>query len=220
MSKRINLERRAEIGIERRLRMRSVIIRAAFDILGTEHGRIAQIDDLIAKAGIARGTFYNYFGTMEELYGALSAELTHEFNDAVIDYVGRIPTPAKRVSVAVRCYLRKAAEDTRWGWGMVNLSALGPLMGAETFSYARETSQQGIDLREFTCSSAELGRDIQLGCLLAGMISILRDGIGEDYSTALTNSILLALGVQPDAAAALVLVALPLSSSLEAPAAT
>lgn len=214
LPQKINFERRAEIGMERRLRTRSAILRAAFDILGQENGRIAQIDALIAQAGIARGTFYNYFSTMEELYGALSTELTHEFNDAVIDYLGRIPTPAKRVSVAVRCYLRKASEDAQWGWGMVNLSALGPLMGAETYNYARETSQEGIDLLEFTCPSAELGRDIQLGCLLAGMISILRGETTDGYARSLTYSILLALGVSGTMADILVAIELPSIKSL------
>ncbi|MGH8247774.1 MAG: TetR family transcriptional regulator, partial [Gammaproteobacteria bacterium] len=60
VARRIN-RRRAEIGAERRLRTRTAMLDAALDLLGHSHGRTTRIEDVCAKARIARGTFYNYF---------------------------------------------------------------------------------------------------------------------------------------------------------------
>ena len=79
----INLQRRAEIGAERRARTRAAILTAGFEVLGGEHGRAARVEDICAAARIARGTFYYYFPSMEAFFEALSFELTAHFDKAV-----------------------------------------------------------------------------------------------------------------------------------------
>ena len=201
-------ERRAEIGRDKRARTRAMLLRAAFDVLGREDGRIAQVDEVIARAGIARGTFYNYFPTIHELYNGLSHHLTHEFNAAVYREMALIETAAEKVSLGVRSYLWHTTQDRHWGWGMVNMSARGPTFGAETFDHARIVTQKGLDSGDFTCGSAAAGRDIQLGALLAGMIALLQ-GAGQAHADFVAMGILRGLGVPRQRAEALIALPLP-----------
>jgi AcrR family transcriptional regulator len=58
--------RRAEIGRERRARMRGRLLEAAARVMADQGSDSATIDTFIRAAGVARGTFYNHFKTREE----------------------------------------------------------------------------------------------------------------------------------------------------------
>ena len=66
-------ERRLEVGRQRRARTRANIVAAAFDLFGSEEGLFTRIEDIAAKAGVTRATFYNHFSGMAELRAAIAA---------------------------------------------------------------------------------------------------------------------------------------------------
>ena len=70
--------RRAEIGRERRARMRNRLIEAAARVMADQGSDNATIDTFIRAAGVARGTFYNHFKTREELLDALWTSIGHD----------------------------------------------------------------------------------------------------------------------------------------------
>ena len=193
--RRIDLSRRAEIGQERRARTRRQVLDTAFDLLGRENGLSTRIEEICDCANVSRGTFYNYFTGTRDLFEALSYELSHDFNSNVTDALNRLPNAAERVAAAIRFYLERALRDRKWGWAMVNVSAGGPIFGSDTHRSARQTAQEGIDSGEFDLTSAELGRDIQLGTGLAAMLTQLREPQDTDYSVQIASRVLLAMGV-------------------------
>lgn len=193
--KRIDPERRAELGRERRTRTRARIIAAAFDVLGDERGLHARAEDVAEKASVTRATFYNHFDGMAALREALSIELTHEFLEAVTAVISALPDGRDRSALAVRFYLRRAAADRRWAWSMINLSATGLIFGAETSRQAEQTVREGVSEGVFPHISVPLGRDLLLGTTLAAMGSIVRGGVAESYPEEVAGAILVALGV-------------------------
>ena len=70
--------RRAEIGRERRARMRNRLIEAAARVIASHGSDSVSIDTFIRAAGVARGTFYNHFKTREELLDALWSSIGHD----------------------------------------------------------------------------------------------------------------------------------------------
>jgi AcrR family transcriptional regulator len=195
MARKISLERRAEIGRERRSRTRTKILLVAFKLLGHEHGRSTRIDQICSEAEVARATFYNYFTSVDEMFTALTYDISHSFNDAVRVVIARLPPGAIRSAFALRYYLHRTRDDPEWGWAMVNLSAGGPIFGEETFKYATESIEEGITTGEFTMPSPTIGRDIMMGSTLAGMITLLRSKQPADFPETLVAQILHALGV-------------------------
>ena len=193
--KQVDPDRRAEIGRERRIRTRAKIVAAAFEVFGDEAGLYARIEDVAEKAGVTRATFYNHFSGMAELRDALTAEVTHDFLEAVTKAISRLPDARNRSACAVRFYLRRACSDTRWAWSMINMSAAGTLFGAETFRQAEQTLREGMAEGVFALPSVELGRDLLLGTTLAAMASIVRGGMPDDYPEAVAGRILFGLGV-------------------------
>ena len=196
--RKINLERRAQIGQERRARTRTQILEAAFVLLGRERGLTTRVEEICECAKISNGTFYNHFDSLGDLYEALSYDLNHDFNTAVNAFLNELPSAAERVGTAVRLYLERAVHDSRWAWAMVNISVGGPIFGADTHASAQRTAEEGIASGEFELTGPESGRDLQLGAGLAGMITQLKGPPSPAYATSVTRHILRGMGVPKD----------------------
>ena len=195
MGRKISLEKRAEIGRRKRARTREKILEAAFLLLGREDGRSTRIDEICEEAKVARGTFYNYFSSVEELLSALTFEISHDFNLAVRAVIRTVPAGALRSSFALRYYMHRTREDPAWGWAMVNLSAGGPIFGEETARYGIEAVIDGMVTEQFHAGSAQLAYDLMHGATLAGMITLLRSEQPDDYPEQMVKLIMRGLGV-------------------------
>jgi AcrR family transcriptional regulator len=196
----VDLERRAEIGRKRRAHTRARIIAAAFDLFGEENGLYSRIEDIAAKAGVTRATFYNHFTGMAELRDALTHELTHDFLSAVTRTISQLADPRAKAAVAFRFYLHRVKPDRRWAWSMVNMSASGVIFGAETQEHAEGTVREGMAAGVFSIPLSVLGRDMFLGTALAAMAAMLREDLPVDYPEAVAEHILRGLGVPADEA--------------------
>jgi AcrR family transcriptional regulator len=67
---RIDRARRAEIGREKRARTRSQIVAAASSLFAQRAVESVTVDDVVAKAGVAKGTFYVHFDDLAALTAA------------------------------------------------------------------------------------------------------------------------------------------------------
>ncbi|MES2257079.1 MAG: TetR/AcrR family transcriptional regulator [Pseudomonadota bacterium] len=202
-------ERRAQTAQEQRTRTRAAILDATFQVIGHEHGRLARIEDVVKVAGIARPTFYTYFSSMEELFAALSYDLSLEFNFKVLSYGSTLKTAAEEVTAAIRYHLGRAQTDPKWGWGMVNLSVGGPIFGAEIHAACTSTVQWGIDSGAFKITDVRIGRDMVLGTGLAAMKTILTSPREKSYPDQVARQILLGLGLTTAKAEKLIAQPLP-----------
>ena len=194
------MARRADDYGKRGVQTRKRILDAAFRLIGHERGLSVRIEEVCVAASISRAAFYHYFTGMEELFAALSVEISHEFNMAVFSTVRHMTSAVERTDAGTRYYLDKAASDPAWGWAMVHISANGPLFGAEAAMAALGTIGQGIAAGEMTIPGAELGRDLQQGTVLATMLSQLKRGGLESHGAAVSLHILLGLGVSAEVA--------------------
>ena len=205
----IDLARRAEIAADKRRRTRGAILLAAFRLIGEERGDFQRVEDFCTAAGISRGTFYNYFPSVEALYETLANELSCDFDSAVHDAMAAMGGAAERTSAAVRYYMQAAIDNPRWGWAMVHTSLGSDVFGPEVSARAKSTIQEGIEAGEFTIKSAELGKALLLGAGLAGILDIVRGRVGPDYPREMARHTLMGLGVDPGLADRLVRARLP-----------
>lgn len=206
--RKIDVERRAQIGQEKRARTRAMLLDVTFSLLGREGGLTTRIEEICEEAQVSRGTFYNYFNSVDELYDALSFELNHEFNVKVTEILMRMPTAAERAGSAIRYYLDRALKDSKWAWAMVHISASGPIFGADTYRYAQATAEDGIASGEFELTGPNSGRDLQLGATLAAMKTQLTNSPSERYAASVARHVLRGMGVPKDRVEAIVAMSL------------
>lgn len=74
----------------RRADMRRASLVEAAGVLFVENGvEATTVDEVAARAGVAKGTFYHYFDTKADLLDALRTQFSDEFLDRVLAAVGR-----------------------------------------------------------------------------------------------------------------------------------
>jgi AcrR family transcriptional regulator len=202
-------ERRpAELSGKRSL-TRTRILDATFKLIGHEHGLQVRIEEVCALAGVSRGTFYNYFPSMENLFQVLAIELSHDFNQAVVATLEGIEDCAVGTNAAIQHYLKRAQRDPAWGWAMVHLSATGPMLGQESYEACLGTMERGIKAGDFNVPNAQCARDILLGSCLASMVSTLRGQTVRSSPKIIAFHVLRALGVQEERARSIAAQPLP-----------
>lgn len=103
------------------------------------------IDDFIAAAVAARGTFYNYFNTTQALLSAVTAELIDEFLFRVDIEVRKIDDPVERVVCGSLHYKYIAVDNPTWGGFMIRAGPRGDAVGKLVDMYLPRDPQMASD---------------------------------------------------------------------------
>jgi AcrR family transcriptional regulator len=187
--------RRASIGLEKRERTRTKLIEAAYRVFARKEMDAVTIDEIIAEAAVARGTFYNYFQTREDVLKAVAASLSDEMNQKIWAQSVAIDDPAERMAIAIRQFLHQSIRDATWGWVIVRIGLVAAPL-SETIERGVMTDLQvGIRLNRFQVENEKAAIDLILGTGLMAMRSILEGHRQPDYPEHITKLILKTLGI-------------------------
>ncbi len=187
--------RRASIGLEKRERTRTNLIDAAYRVFARKEADAVTIDDIIAEAGVARGTFYNYFQTREDVLKAVAAALSDEMNQKIWAQSVAIADPAERMAIAIRQFLHQAIDDATWGWFIVRIGLVAAPL-SETIERGVMTDlEAGIQLKRFQVDSVPAAIDLILGTSFMAMRSILEGHTQPNHPEQIAKIILKTLGV-------------------------
>lgn len=185
---------RADIGKSRRDRTRTALLDAARRVVARLGPDAAKIDDFIHEAGVARGTFYNYFDRTEDILEAVAIDVSEQLHDEMA-FVTSLQDPADRVACMLKAFVAKAASDPVIGWVVVRIALvaapLGPTMRANIRSYL----EAGMASNRFRLPTIQAGQDLILGLGLFGMRSVLRGEAGPNHPEEIAQMALSALGV-------------------------
>ena len=99
--------RRAEIGREKRGRTRAQIVEAGLMLLAERPPEGLTIDAIVEAAGVAKGTFYYHFQSIEELVAAVGAKLADSFDELLTPSRLDVSDPVKRIAFAFTNSWRK-----------------------------------------------------------------------------------------------------------------
>lgn len=186
--------RRRDTGAERRARTREKLLSAAARVVAEMGERKARIDDFITAAGVARGTFYNYYSTREELLDDLWAYAGHKPFQEIQLASQSLTDPAERLAAEARQVLERAAKDQTWGWLVYAFSAANTVP-EDLLSYPRPDLVIGYRSGRFQFSNLDSASDLVVGSLRASLRGILEQGRSADYASAMVILLLKALGI-------------------------
>ena len=83
MTRARKVDHRTRVGEERSARTETRILEAALRVFAERGPDAPVIDEFVQAAGISRGTFYNYFDSVEALLRATSEWTTREVVEAI-----------------------------------------------------------------------------------------------------------------------------------------
>lgn len=200
----INLNRRAEIGREKRARTRAQLLEGAKSLLAERPIAAITIDDIVATSGVAKGTFYYHFKDIVELAGAIARDLTTDLDDLIRPPRLAFDNPLERVSFGLLAFLGKAVEDHRWGRLVLNGLPASPELGQSVrqnlvadLAEAKRGGWLGVD-------DIELAADLVIGIWREVTQGITDGRLGPGTVDASCVAALCALGLTRSEAAALV----------------
>ena len=197
---KIDLARRAEIGRERRARTRAQILEATEILLAERPPEALTIDAIVDAAGVAKGTFYYHFQSIEELTAAVGAKLGESFDDLLAPTRLGIPDPIARLSFGLTKFLEKAIAEPLWA-RLVIQSAQAPTgvregIRANLKADLAEAKAQG----RLIVQDIELAADIVIGVWIEVARGTLERGAAPHLADRVVDAVLRALGAtQPQA---------------------
>jgi AcrR family transcriptional regulator len=193
---KIDLARRAEIGRERRARTRAQILEATEILLAERPPEALTIDAIVDTAGVAKGTFYYHFQSIEELTAAVGAKLGESFDGLLAPARLGIPDPIARLSFGLTKFLEKAIAEPLWA-RLVIQSAQAPTgvregIRANLKADLAEAKAQG----RLTVQDIELAADIVIGVWLEVARGTLQRGTAPTLAAEVVDAVLRALGTR------------------------
>src|SRR5688572_6680311 len=163
---RIDLARRAEIGRERRARTRAQIVEAAAVLLAERPPEALTVDAVVEAAGVAKGTFYYHFESIDKLAAAVGEKLGESFDELLAPARLGHRDPIARISFGFTEFLAKAIADPVWA-RLVLQSAQAPTDFARGIRENLKTDLSEAKAQgRLTVQDIELAVDIVMGIWL------------------------------------------------------
>ncbi len=186
-------------GYRKREKTRRGLVEAGLRVLA-EKGEALSVSDVTAEAGVANGTFYNYFPDRESLLDALAADVVL----ALAEDAASEPTedPALRFAVASTRVLRHVVADPTWGRVLMRL-AYRPNVHDNIDRYMREDLAAGFEQGRFDTGPDDATIDQVFGLLMMTIRRIVDGAAAPDTIERAIERGLRALGVDAAEARAL-----------------
>jgi AcrR family transcriptional regulator len=185
---------RQNMAADRRRRTREKLIAAAARVVAEAGEHKARIDDVIAAAGVARGTFYNYYSTLEALFEDVWAHVGRKPFQEIQLSTQHIADPAARLAAGAQLVLERAAQDHTWGWVVFAFSAAGAVP-EDLLSYPKPDLVAGHRSGRLKFSDLDSASDLIIGALRSALQGILTQGRSMDYATEVVSLLLRAIGI-------------------------
>jgi len=202
-------DHRVRTGAARREQTRRKLIESALKVFAEKGTDAPLIDDFIAAAGVARGTFYNHFRTTQELLDAVTSELSDEILAAIDSVVLRIPDPLERMACGCLLYMHVAVDVPGWGVFITRTGFRGEAMGKLVDVYLPRDLELARQAGTLDYPSVRAARDLVLGCVTQAIQHVLAGGATREHLRDVLELGLRGLGVPAVRASALCSMPLP-----------
>lgn len=187
--------RRQEIGLERRERTRQRLLAGAARVLAECGEHRATIDDFIRAADCARGTFYNYYQTGEDILADLWSEIGRNPFLEIEKACSAIDDPARRLAGKTYLVIVRSIENPTWGWVVYALSADVSTVNADLLRFPRPDLEAGQQAGRWKIADLAAATDMIVGTVRSAMHAVLREKRSQQYARQIALLVLKALGL-------------------------
>jgi len=171
--------------------MQQRILTAALGVFAAKGGVAPVIDDFIKAAGVARGTFYNYYDSVEELLAATTAWLEEDLMESIQHELEGLGDPADRLTLGVRLWLGKAESDRVW----CAFVARAVTHGKQVEETLRLDLSNGLRDGVFAFESVQAARDLVVGTLHEAMRRMAAGSAPPGFTREVASLVFRGLGI-------------------------
>jgi AcrR family transcriptional regulator len=172
--------------------MNARILGAALRVFAEKGPDAPVVDDFIRAAGIARGTFYNHYQSVEQLLEATSVSIIDSAVQAIDLALAGVSGPGARFGTGIRLFLASAETNPVWCHFVARVWKLGKLEAP------RRDLRNALKQGEFRVPSVDVGMDVVLGGLREALFRMGSERPPPGYRDQVIKVCLQALGAAPD----------------------
>lgn len=184
-------------GHKKRERTRRGLVDAALRLIARkEVGEIALLE-VAAEAEVSNGTIYNYFRTRDEVLEAVGITLAAEFSDAISAISANVKSGAQRLSIGVRMFIRRAADDHQWANALLRIIHFDQAIRSRLATHVLDDLREGLREGAFTFEDEGIAMDIVVSCTTGAMRSVVEGRAVTGHDVQVAEMVLKALGVTP-----------------------
>lgn len=202
-------DHRVRTGAARSEQTRRKLIESALGVFAEKGTDAPLIEHFIAAAGVARGTFYNYFRTTQDLLDAVRSELSDEIVANIDAVVLPITDPLQRLVCGCLLYMHSAVDIPSWGLFIARTGFRGDTIGMLAEKYLPRDLELARKNGTLRFGSVRAARDLIFGCVNQGIQSVLSGHAPRAHLREVLALGLGGLGVSPATADALCDMPLP-----------
>lgn len=170
------VDHRSRVAEKKRVLMRTKLLDATMRVMADHPGPPPVIDDVIREAGVSRGTFYNYFDTLDEVLVAIGQELSNQMTTDILPVYDVLTEAWQRLSVGFRLFLVRAMLDRKWA-GFVTRVDVWP-HNTLVAKYMSADLELGLASGQFSFEAVDCVTDFLMGASAHG-IQAIRQGVKD-----------------------------------------
>lgn len=181
----------------RRTANREALLGAAEELFGSQVFDSVSIDEIVERAGVAKGTFYNHFESKEDIGQVLAAAIREDVRQRIARLKRGNDDPAMQLAIAVSAFLDLARISPHRATILAQLIADATNAKAGMNRGLRQTLKSGIGSGRFKCSSEEAALVTVLGVVAIGIRHIVeqRKQPADGFIVELVVQVLASLGI-------------------------
>lgn len=187
-----SVNHRTLVGKRRRATTETRIIHAAIKVFAELGPDAPVIDDFIKAAGIARGTFYNYFKSTDELLRATFDFLSEELVMRIDKEIRRYKDPATRFGIGIRLWMHWAVAHPSW------CLFLARVWNSIKYELPINDIREGISKKIFFAPDPYIAWDVISGAVRQAMFRIAEGNTDCTYGNSVAQMCLQVLGVRAE----------------------
>lgn len=196
-------DHRTRVGALRRERTRLQLLTSAIAVFNDKGPDATVVDDLIAAAGVSRGTFYNHFKTTSELLTELASRMSDEVLAVVDPLVLQREDHVERFALGMRMYMRMALRYPQWGRFMTQVGTRVAARGQLIDTYITRDLRAAQARQRLNVPDVGVARDIALGAIFYGIETMLIEPTRSNHAENLIRHVLIGLGLSAAEATAI-----------------
>ncbi len=185
----------------KRCRTRAQLLAAAGGLFAEKGIEAASVQEMAARAGVANGTFYNYFRTKEAVLAAVAEQLAVDLCERISASHAQVADGAERMAIGNRRYIGLAVEQPeRARLVLAVAAAASPGLVGRIDRYMEADLRLGMAQKRFSVSRIRSAKDMIGGTVLQAMRRAVDGPVPRSYPSEIAAFVLRALGMPGPAA--------------------
>ena len=191
---------RAEAKIPKRERTRKKLITAARDLVYQKGAESIAIQEVTEAAGLATGSFYNYFSNKRDMLNGVIENFQSVFELMLEDTRRKLSDPAMRLAITLKYYFQQSQENEAWRSFIINAGLSDEIVLVQSQSQCLEDIKAGLRGGRFRSEDPAITQSLITGMASHVCLEIQRGRLPASAVNETVRHVLRMLGL-PDIAA-------------------